>query len=606
MKTGYLMLLLNRCKGELAMMRGIQQSLRNLSLKRKIYAILCIALIPLTLAALIGVRIVMNSYTALLYRNIAGQLSYSGQIISDQLENIDTLSSMIYSHDKVQKDMLLLKYSDDYMERSSANMELRALLLEYYENFRSNHVSYIDLFSGSFSTSGNAYASRQVPDEVHDDVRRAAQEADGAVAWISTYSSQYGLFLGREVRRIQFLSHDELGEEVIGIDISGMIAEATRFSGQFEDASYLLLDSNEIVFHSPSLSDEDATQIQSELTEDYRVISLNDHSYFAVRGRIDHYNWDYICLVSYDGIVETTRQTQTAFFVILALAILAIVFIASKVIDPLTRHFKVLVSKMDSVGKGQGSVTEIAYDYSTRKDEAGILHQQFDQMTERLQNLIQTNYVNELLRKDAQLKAMENQINPHFLYNTLESVNWRAQALGAEDISMMVRSLGAMLRVTLSRQDEPFTVRREIELVRSYLSIQNFRFEDRLTFSIDVPEELMVAQIPKLTLQPLVENAIHYGLEENTDECTISVTARREGSILYISVSNTGSLFDEDLLEKLRSGQITPHGHGIGLLNIDQRIKLTFGEEYGLNLFNHEESAVAMVRIPMCEEDVLC
>ena len=588
------------------MRKGIRQRLLDLSLKRKIYAILCIAIIPLTAAALAGVYIVTNSYSALLYRSIAGQLSYSGQIISDQLGTISTLSSMIYAHDKVQADLLVLKYSSDYMARSDANRELRSLLVEYCENFRDVHVSYIDLFSDSFSTSGNAYASRQVPEEVHNAVRQAAREADGSAAWVSAYGSQYGLFLGREVRRIRYLSFEELGEEVICVDVAAMIAEATRFSGQFEDASYLLLDGSDSIFHSPALTDEDAAQIQRELTEDYRVVSLNGRSYFAVRGKIDSYNWDYICLVPYGGIVETTRGARTAFLVILLLVILAIVFTASNVIDPLVHHFKTLVFKMDAVGKDQWAVPEITYDYSSRKDEAGILHQQFDQMTERLQNLIQTNYVNELLRKDAQLKAMENQINPHFLYNTLESVNWRAQALGAKDISMMVRSLGAMLRVTLSSQDEVFTVRREIELVQNYLSIQNFRFEDRLTFSIDVPEDLMEVGIPKLTLQPLVENAIYYGLEENTDGCAISVTARQEGRILRILVRNTGSLFEENLLEKLRSGQIAPHGHGIGLLNIDERIKLTFGEDYGLELLNENDSAVAMVTLPIYEEDALC
>lgn len=581
------------------MMQGIQQSFRNFPLKQKIYVILCIAIVPLTLAALFGGHIITNSYTSLLYRNIAGQLSYSGQTISGQLEAIETLSYMIYSHDRIQEDMLLLKYSEDYMDRSNANKELRALLLEHYENFRSNHISYIDLFSENFSTSGNAYASRQVPNQVHDTVRQAAQEADGAIAWVSMYSDQYGLFLGREIRRIQSLSHDNLGEEIICINISQMIAEATRFSGQYENASYLLLDGDEIIFHSPLLTDEDAEQIRTKLTANYQIIDLGGHSYFAVRGEIDRYNWDYICLVSYDGIVETVHQTQAVSITVIILAILAIVLIASKAIDSLTRHFEALVYKMDAVGKDQWSAPEITYDYSTRTDEVGRLHQQFDQMTKRLQNLIQTNYVNELLRKDAQLKAMENQINPHFLYNTLESINWRAKALGAEDISLMVRSLGAMLRVTLSEQDKTFTIRREIEVVQSYLSIQNFRFEDRLTFSINVPGELMEKQIPKLTLQPLVENAIRYGLEENTDGCAISITAKRENGIFCVYVSNTGSLFEENLLEKLRDEQVVPRGHGIGLLNIDRRIKLTFGEQYGLTLFNRGESAVAMITLPM-------
>ena len=162
----------------------------------------------------------------------------------------------------------------------------------------------------------------------------------------------------------------------------------------------------------------------------------------------------------------------------------------------------------------------------------------------------------------------------------------------------MVEALGALLRVTLNKKESIFTLKQELELVQSYMTIQKIRFEERLEFSVHVPEELLTATIPKLTIQPLVENAIHYGLEEMTEECTICVAADCADNRLRIYVTNSGSLFEENLLEKLQTNEITPHGFGIGLLNIDKRLKLTFGDGYGLTLYNQDDLAVAMVTIP--------
>ncbi|HAN43935.1 MAG TPA: sensor histidine kinase, partial [Ruminococcaceae bacterium] len=193
---------------------------------------------------------------------------------------------------------------------------------------------------------------------------------------------------------------------------------------------------------------------------------------------------------------------------------------------------------------------------------------------------------------------IETQINPHFLYNILESINWRAKAIGEKQISQMVESLGKLLRAALGKTDESFNLSKEIELVNSYMTIQQIRFEDQLHFQLDVPQSLLCASIPKLTIQPLVENAIHYSLEQNTEDCFIKIEVKLVDGDIIIDVKNTGSQFEDNLLEKLTQSQIKPHGFGIGLLNIHNRIQLTFGEAYGLEFFNENGNAVARVKIP--------
>ena len=218
-------------------------------------------------------------------------------------------------------------------------------------------------------------------------------------------------------------------------------------------------------------------------------------------------------------------------------------------------------------------------------------------MALQVQELIQKNYVSELLAKDARLKFLENQINPHFLYNTLESINSYAKSMDAEPISQMVEALGSLLRITLSRNSASSVIKSELDIVKDYMDIIQVRFGERIEYEVEVPEELYLISIPRLTLQPLVENAINYALEEMTEVCHIRIEGKRESGNVFLMVSNNGSQFPENLLDQLEKNEIEPHGFGIGLLNIDKRIKLQFGEAYGLYVYNEELEDLAVVQV---------
>ena len=210
-------------------------------------------------------------------------------------------------------------------------------------------------------------------------------------------------------------------------------------------------------------------------------------------------------------------------------------------------------------------------------------------MAHKVDTLIEENYTNELLKREAQIKSMESQMDPHFLYNTLDSINWRAKAIGASDISLITTALGTLLRSTLSQKSCVFTLCEELHILENYITIQKMRYQKRLECNIQIPEELLNCEIPRFTIQPLVENAIRYGLEEISETCFISVKAMEENGNILIEVKNTGSFFDENLLEKLLSQEIQPHGFGIGIINIHKRLQLTYGTEYGLKTHNIED-----------------
>ena len=200
-------------------------------------------------------------------------------------------------------------------------------------------------------------------------------------------------------------------------------------------------------------------------------------------------------------------------------------------------------------------------------------------MAHQICDLIDKNYVSELLRKDAELETLEKQINPHFLYNTLESVNWRAKAIGETQISAMTEALGHLLHITLSKSTDIHTMKTELELVRYFMTIQN-------------------ALIPKLTIQPLIENAVHYGMESGDDVCHIRLAVTLQDKELCIRVSNTGSQFPDNFFEALQKKQYTARGFGIGLLNIDQRLRINFGQPYRIRFYNEDDWAIVEMHIP--------
>jgi len=272
-------------------------------------------------------------------------------------------------------------------------------------------------------------------------------------------------------------------------------------------------------------------------------------------------------------------------------------------IKPILAHFNVLINKIKKFGNEDFEIMEIPYSYEDRHDEIGMLHQQFDSMALKIQTLIRENYETNLVAKDAQLKALEMQINPHFLYNTLQSINWRAKMLKDTEISSMTEALGKLLRITLSNKNKDSSLRQELELVQYYMTIQKIRYDGRLTYETDVPEDLLETYLPKFTLQPLVENAIHYTLEEDSDNCLIRICAKCRDSCLTIRVANTDSQFETNLLNKLLSGEILPHGFGIGILNVWKRLSLTFDKNYTLDFYNENEFAIACISIPANRKD---
>ena len=212
------------------------------------------------------------------------------------------------------------------------------------------------------------------------------------------------------------------------------------------------------------------------------------------------------------------------------------------------------------------------------------------------------------LRK-AEFELLQAQINPHFLYNTLDAIVWSAEAGNEKQVVKMVGSLSEFFRSSLNKGKEIVTIREELSHVRSYLEIQQIRYQDILDYEIDVPEELYINEIPKITVQPVVENALYHGIKEKRGGGKISVTGREDGGDYIITVSDNGIGMEPDRLKEVRDGltDSSPDSKKIyGLYNVNQRIKLDFGDEYGLSIDSvYDEGTTVTIRLPKKSNEIV-
>lgn len=581
------------------------QKFRDMPLKRKIELIILGCVFFLSATAFLSIYCISRSHDKVLYRSVAANLSYAASEIHSDLLEVNELADMIFSNDTVQRQLPAAMSTDSREKKQSIETTVYNVLTNYMFNTANQHISYITILQEESTICTYLVRFRKVPSEIRDDLVKRGNEAQGSTVWITDYSQDYGLFLVKELREAKDFSFRHMGTLIINVNPDTLIGQTSIFRSAYETPSLLLLEDGKTIYSSQELPQREISRLTSSLEKNYTITEVMDQTLFAVKGYIPDYDWDYIAMVSYESIARTVSLTTTICIGAMLLCAGTVLLLSARILAALTRHFDWLVKKMHLVGEGTYQFPANPYDYSQRKDEIGQLHTNFDSMAHKINTLITENYTNELLKKEAQLKSLESQMDPHFLYNTLDSIHWRANAVGAEDISQITTSLGYLLRMSLSKSSEPFTLRQELELVENYMAIQKLRYSQRLIYEMQIPKEYQNLLLPKFTIQPLLENAIRYGLDNSSDVCTITVSAVFSEDLLVIEVKNSGSSFEENLLEKLVNQEILPHGFGIGLLNIHQRIQIAYGDHFGLHLKNIEEEetgeeyAVVQVFLPV-------
>ena len=304
------------------------------------------------------------------------------------------------------------------------------------------------------------------------------------------------------------------------------------------------------------------------------------------------------------GIRNDVEQAIAITSGILLVILVGAFAVSRKIVTGITEPIGELCDAAVAAGGGDFRIRAV----KTGPEEIEVLNKSFNQMVEKIGNLVEDIHTEELNLRAAELRVLQEQINPHFLYNTLDNIIWLAESKKTDEVVMMVSSLSTFFRTSLSKGREFVSVKEETEHIRSYLEIQQFRYRDILDYEIAIPEEYYGYEVIKLTLQPLVENALYHGIKNKRGKGHITVSAERCADVLIFKVKDNGIGMDKQRLAEVSAmlkedGNTKKENDGFGLFNVNQRIQLHYGTEYGLKVQStYGEETEVWVRIPVRTE----
>ena len=292
---------------------------------------------------------------------------------------------------------------------------------------------------------------------------------------------------------------------------------------------------------------------------------------------------------------EMLRLSLALFAALLAAAVLISVLLSRLLARPL----RGLAGAME---RFESDADHFTYRPVGGTREIQELSSSFEHMVGRIQQLMTTVREEEVNLRKTELKALQAQINPHFLYNTLDSIAWMCEQGRNADAVKMIHALARLFRISISKGHELIPIAKEIEHAESYLQIQKYRYKNQFTYQFDVDPACLDYYCNKITLQPIIENAINHGLDLLVDEGCITVQVRQDGQdIVFIVRDNGVGMSDEMIHTVLEQGQ--QDRTGIGIRNVNDRLQIYFGKQYGLHITSEpDEGTCVEIRMPKIQE----
>ena len=565
----------------------------DLKLEKKMILVYVVLLGISCSIAVAALQISLNIYDEKLYEKSLQELDFFTQKVNDSLEDVEHLSYTIATDTEIQQQLSKIKSLNYLSAKYSYEMyRFRILLLsELNSHTVVENIVYTDEHKTKFTVGVDCGTIEK--NEYNHLLEQFHQARGGYVIQSPTKGFPY-LLSGRDVLKHLDASLHYLGSLLITCDVSGMIEKKI---GELEaNHSTLFVYSKDGMIYQGDEAEVPELPSMNQV-QGYRVISYKGQKYFMCYLKSSPSGWMFVNLFPYSEIFGQTMMVRYlmvgGFFTIF----LGSALIMKKLADIITKPLQQLSESMRIVETGDFEGAKVVLDQRVRNDESGLLAQEFRVMLDKIDTLIHENYEEQLLLKDTKYKMLQAQINPHFLYDTLNALNWMVKANHNEDAGKVIIELGYLLRASFAKEALT-TVAADVQFVKSYTTIQQFRYRSRAEFTLETAGNLDVYLIPHMTLQPLVENAIYHGVENSLERCQVTVKVLEEENSIFLEVTNTGPGMTPEELEAVRNFTVKPKGHGIGLNNIRERLKMAFQDsEFSIESQLHEGTAVR-IRIP--------
>ena len=351
--------------------------------------------------------------------------------------------------------------------------------------------------------------------------------------------------------------------------------------------SFVINSDNKIIASSRDLKDlYDNSSIDLELIKSAaqfsnQLTTFDDGKFYLQSAAIDKTDWYMVNVLPKSSILSTIKTQRNYLFIIVILTIIMAIILAAYLVKVINKRLFQVIDGMRQVPNGHLN----NYIENDSSDEVGELIDNYNYMISKMSVLIDEQYKLGKEVKNAELKALQSQINPHFLYNTLDMINWMAQKNMNKEISIAVKNLAKFYKLSLNKGKDIVTIKDEVEHSKLYVNLQNMRYDNRITLITKLDESLMNCSIPKITFQPIIENSINHGiLGRGMENGSILISGYISQNNLIIQISDDGIGIEKEVLPLiLKENNLQTKGSGYGLKNINQRIKLLYGESYGLS-----------------------
>ena len=568
--------------------------------------------------------LILFSFAAFFYLFVAGRLqesqisamntlnsSFQSQVDS-AIQDLDNVSVNI-NYSNMSKSILDQKFdlniSDDMLSKMSdlfislSGTELKADQVNLYD------------FSGYVLQSGLSTMIRKTDDSRSEWIQKAL-DADGKKIITRPYStyeysksakytqwmiSVYRSFTNQYRRNVGVVETAKQCKSVFKSIISyrkqnrATAADVYVFNNDGELIYPYDISENDAAAIKPYFDLTDASQTSVALTS-----PLNGQTEYATRTDSSYTGYSYLTVQPESFILAPVYKMLQILLAVVAAFLLVSVLVSYRLSRSVVRpvkHLKHIIQRMELDTLGQEKITS----YPVSVNELEELYQAFQFMSDNLKNSM-----TELTEaKEQEIKArnmaLQTQINPHFLYNTLDSIVWMIEGERYEDAVFMITQLASLFRISLSRGKTIISVEDEIKHAKNYMNIQKIRYKNSFAIDFSIEEEILHCCTVKLVVQPLLENAIYYGVEGMDGEGEIHVKGYRKEDDIYIEVSDNGLGMPQDMVEQLLTdnNRVRKHGSGVGVINVHNRIRLRFGKPYGLEIESMpDEGTTIRIHLP--------
>lgn len=579
---------------------------------RSIQTVIYLVMAMLVLTAISIVTVISLSYTrASVFENtITYTKQLTGQVNNDidsYINYMDNISSMLAANADVQD--YLFGNSTQIMEASKQLISQFSTVL----NSRSDiyNVGLVHANGRALLNKGRSYMNPYINMEQLEWYRKAVENpgkvylssahvqhvVEGERPWVITLSRAINNFHDKEEKGVLF----------VDLNYSAIRTLCDESSVGRKGYIFILDAEGNIVYHpqQQQLYNELQTEYIQEVKNcksDYLELGEGEEARLYTVSRSEKTGWTVVSCSYISELLKRSDQAQRLYLLIAVILIIVTLIISNIVSRGITQPIQKLKQSMALVQEGNFQAGNVESDSN---NEIGSLTETFNVMTRRIQELMEEIISEQKAKRKSELKALQSQINPHFLYNTLDSIIWMAEGKKNEEVVLMTASLARLLRQNISNEDEEILIYQEVEYCKNYLTIQKMRYQDKMEFEIQVEPSIGNEKIIKLVLQPLIENAIYHGLKYKESKGFLLIRGyEQDGNILFEIQDNGVGMSEETLNHIFEKHTVNYRSNGVGVYNVQKRIQLTYGPEYGISYTSVQgEGTTAVVKIPKERRD---